>query len=76
MGYISARDPVEGGGVLIDTRLRASLHLHDVLHGFRSGRGEVTAIMELKFPRELASIYHEPLFLVFLDLRKVYDTVD
>ena len=26
--------------------------------------------------QELASIYHNPLFLVFLDLRKAYNTVD
>ena len=33
---------------LIDTRLCASLQLHDVLHGFWSRRGTGTAIMELK----------------------------
>ena len=30
---------------LIDTRLHASLQLHDALHGFRDGRGTGTAIM-------------------------------
>ena len=34
------------------------------------------AIMELKLAQELANIDHEPLFLVFLDLWKEYDTVD
>ena len=35
-------------GALINTCLSASLHMHDVLHGFREGRGTGTAIMELK----------------------------
>ena len=41
---------------LIDTRLRASLNMHDTLHGFRDGRGTGTAIMELKLSQELVSI--------------------
>ena len=61
---------------LIDTRLHASLHTHNVLHGFRSGRGTGTAVTELKIARELASIYQDPLFLLFMDLRKDYNTVD
>ena len=61
---------------LIDTRLCTSLHMHDVLHGFRAGRGTGTAIMELKLNQDLASIDQEPLFLVFLDLWKAYNTVD
>ena len=63
-------------GALIETCLRTSLHMNDVFHGFRAGRGTGTAIMELKLIQELASIYHDPLFLVFLDLRKAFDTVD
>ena len=55
---------------LIDTRLRASLQLHDVLHGFRTGRGTGTAIMELKLAQELSSVDHNPLFLVFLEIWK------
>ena len=33
------------------------------------------AIMELKLIQELASIYQPPLILVFLDLRKAYETL-
>ena len=61
---------------LIDTRLCASLQFHDVLHGFRAVRGAGAAIMELKLSKYLSSIYCNPLFLVFLDLSKSYDTVD
>ena len=60
---------------LIDTRLRASLQFHYVLHGFRAGIGMGTAIIKLKLSPELSSVYHEPLFLVFLQLRKAYNNV-
>ena len=61
---------------LINTSLRASLQIHNVLHSFRDGRGTGTAIMELNLAKELASIDQDPTFLVFLDLWKAYDTVD
>ena len=32
--------------------------------------------MELKLSQDLAIIYQDPLFLVFLDLSNAYDTVD
>ena len=60
---------------LTDNFLRASLQLYNILHGFRSGRRIWTAIMDLKLAQELASIDQDLLFLVFLDLRKGYDTV-
>ena len=61
---------------IIETLLRASVRLHNVLHGFCAGRVMETAIMDLKLAQELASADQDPLFLVFLDLRKAYDTVD
>ena len=61
---------------LIDTCIRESLQMHNVLHGFRSRRAMGMDIMELNPAQELASIDQSPLFLVFLDLRKAYDTVD
>ena len=39
-------------------------------------RGAYKATMELKISQELAIINQDPLFLVFLDLRQVYNTVD
>ena len=50
--------------------------MYDVLHGFRARRWVGTAIMELKIPQELAIIDKFPPFLVFLYLRKSYDTMD
>ena len=35
-----------------------------------------TAIMELNLEQELASVDQDPLFLVFLDLRKAYESLD
>ena len=35
-----------------------------------------TAIMKINLAQELTSVDNNPLFLVFLDLRKAYDTVD
>ena len=61
---------------LIDTFLCNNLQMHNPLHGFRSGIGTRMAIMELKISQELASIDQDPLFLVFLELQKAYDTVE
>ena len=58
--------------MLIDTFLRASIQFHDVLHGFQDGRGMGMATMDLKLAQELACVDHNPLFQVFLDLRKAY----
>ena len=53
---------------IIDTRLRTSVRLHDVLHSFCEGRGMGIEIMELKMVQELAILDQEPLFLILLDL--------
>ena len=55
---------------LIDTRIHVSIHFHDAVHGFWSGRGTGTAVMELEITQELARVDHNPLLLVFLDLSK------
>ena len=61
---------------IIDTCLWASIQFHDVLCEFRAGRNTETVTMEIKLYQELASVNQDPLFLVFLDPRKAYDTVD
>ena len=60
---------------IIDNRVRESIRLHDVLHGFRSGRGMGMVILELNLAQELDRVYQYPLFLIFLDLEKSYNTV-
>ena len=61
---------------LIDNCLRAILQMHDVLHRFMTEIWTGTATMELNLAQELSKIDQDPLFLVFLDLRKAYNTVD
>ena len=60
---------------IIDTRLKASVCLHGVLHDFREGRGMGKAILELKMMQDLDSVDQDSLFLVFLDPKKAYDNV-
>ena len=64
--------------VIINTCLRYRIHFYNYLHGFCAGRGTGKATMDLKMVQELVSVNQEPLFLVllvFLDLKKAYDTV-
>jgi Reverse transcriptase (RNA-dependent DNA polymerase) len=62
---------------IMDTRLKASIRFHEMLHaGFRAERGTGTAILEAKLFQELASAEQQALFMVFIDLRKAYDSLD
>ena len=61
---------------IVNSRLRSSIVIHDVLHGFRQGRGTGTAIMEAKLEQQLSGIVHDPLFWVFINVRKAYDSLD
>jgi Reverse transcriptase (RNA-dependent DNA polymerase) len=55
---------------------QAVVVLHDILHGFKIHHGTGTAGIEAKLQQELASIWHLPLFQVYIDLRKAYNTID
>ena len=61
---------------IINTRLRKNVRLHNVLQGFRAGKETRKAILELKLVQELDSVDQGPPFLIFLYLRKAYETVD
>jgi hypothetical protein len=54
----------------------SALQLHDCLHGRLPRRGTGTAIMEAKLQQQLASEEQEPLYQIYLDLRKAYDALD
>ena len=60
----------------IDTGAKEVIEFHDCLHGFCSGRGTDTAIMEAKLIQLLAAIAGEALFECFMDLRCAFDSVD
>ena len=57
-------------------RLKWGFVLQDALHGFRVGQGTGTATLEAKLSQQLAGLAHEPLFQVFLDICKAYDSMD
>jgi hypothetical protein len=50
------------------------IKLHDCLHG--ACRGTRMAIMEAKPQQQLAWVEQEPLYQIYLDLRKAYDALD
>ena len=50
--------------------------LHENIYGFRKGRGMGTAILEAKLAQHLAGLVHKPIFQVFLDVIKAYDSLD
>jgi hypothetical protein len=52
------------------------IELHDSLHGGLPCRGMGTAIMKAKLNQQLAWVDQEPLYEIYLDLRKVYDALD
>ena len=49
--------------------------MYNALHGFRGGRGLGTAMMEAKLSQQLGGLAQKPLFQVFLDIRKAYDSL-
>ena len=61
--------------IVLDIWLKA-IRLHVSLHAFMSGKGEGTFMMEIKLAQQLAYIEQEALYMVFIDLRKAYDTMD
>ena len=62
--------------VIIDSRIKTAVPFKDALHVFLASRGTGTAIVELNMGQENYSIDQNPLFLVLLELRQSYDTLD
>ena len=50
--------------------------LNGVLYGFRQGRWKETSPMESKLAQQSAGLCHEPLFQVFIDVRKSYISLE
>ena len=61
---------------ILNHRFTSSITYHDVLHGFRAGRGTGTATLESKLLQKLAAMRDEVLYAIFLDLTKAYDALD
>ena len=62
--------------MILNRRLTSSITFHDVLHGFRAGRGTGTATLEAKLLQQLAAMREEVLYTIFLDRTKAYDALD
>jgi hypothetical protein len=63
---------------IINNRISNKIKYHDAIHGFRRGRGTTTAISELKLLMRTTMKNKKSYarYLVFLDLKKAYDTLD
>ena len=62
--------------VTLNCCFTSSITFHDVLHGFRAGRGTGTATLKAKLLQQLAAMREEVLYVIFLDLTKVHDALD
>ena len=61
---------------ILNRWLTASITFHDFLHGFRAGHGIGTSTLESKLLQQLAALREEALYMIVLDLHKVYDALD
>ena len=62
--------------VILNRRITASITFHDFLHGFRAGCGTGTATLEANLLQQLVALREKILYVIFLDLHKVYDALD
>ena len=62
--------------LIMNNRLRSTITLLDALQGNRKMRGEGTTTTEANLAHNLAGLCHEPLFQIFLDIQKSYDSLD
>jgi len=61
---------------VMDSRFKSAITFHDAIHGFVRKRGCTTAIFEASMTQQLSMVNQEPLYQIFLDLKKAYDCVD
>ena len=61
---------------ILNCWLTASTTFHDFLHGFRAGCITGTATLKAKLIEQLEALREEFLYVIFLDLHKVYDALD
>ena len=61
---------------VVNFRINSSVTLHNALDWSMSGKGTGMTTLEAKLVQQLAGLAHEPLFQVFLDVRKAYDSLD
>ena len=64
------------GTEILNFRLTASITYHNLLHVFRVGRGTGNSTLESKLLQQLAALREEVLYMIILDLKKVYGNLD
>ena len=62
--------------VILNCRLKASITFHKFFHGFWEGCVTGTATLEAKLVQKLVDLREEVIYVIFLDLHKVYDALD
>ena len=61
--------------VIINFRFTVSINYHNSLHLLWSGRGMVTANLEVNLIKHITAMRKEVLYASFLNLNKVYDNL-
>ena len=61
---------------ILHRRFVTSIAYHNFLHGFWAGRGTGTSTLKAKLLQQLAAMREELLYVIFLDLNKLYDALD
>ena len=61
---------------IVNKRLQNGITFDDGVHGFRRHRGTGTAVIEAKLQMQLHYRNGTPLYMVFLDISKAYDSLD
>ena len=61
---------------ILNLPLTASIAYHNFLHGLRAGYSIGTTTFVAKLIKKLAALREELLYMIFLDLHKVYDALD
>lgn len=60
----------------INVRIQNGIKFHPWVHGFHKQHRTSTSILDLILTTSFEKIQKDPLFTIFLDLRKSYDSVD
>ena len=61
--------------MIIDKQFQV-VDCHDCLHGFLSGQGTGTTMIESNLAQQFAYLKQEALYMVFIDPRKAYGAMD
>ena len=61
--------------VILNFCFAASITYYESLHGLRSGRGTGTASLEVKMLQKVMAMREDVLYMILLDLHKVYDVL-